>query len=84
MSTRNRSKHYFSDSDNDLDGSKASPASTKMSTPTPRLEPINSQSADSSEHSPGNSNGVDGAGDGRVGPSSRFTFENENDDEESD
>ena len=67
----NRSKHYFSDSDNDLDGSKASPASTKMSSPSSELKPIPSND---SEHSPVNENEANGNG-----PSSRFTFENEND-----
>ena len=74
----NRSKHYFSDGDNDLDGSKASPASTKMSLSSPQsqLEPIpsQSQSTDSAEFSHSPVNNVEGG----PGLSSRFTFENGN------
>ena len=68
----NRSKHYFSDGDNDLDGSKASPASTKMSLSSPQsqLEPIpsQSQSTDSAEFSHSPVNNVEGG----PGPSSRL------------
>lgn len=72
-SALNRSKHYFSDSDNDIDGSKASPTSTKMSASPSQLEPIPSDSRDS-EDSPIHNTEVGGRG-----PTSRFTFENEND-----
>ena len=70
-SALNRSKHYFSDSDNDIDGSRASPTSSKMSASPSQLEPISSESKDS-EDSPIHNTKV-----GEREPTSRFTFEHE-------